>query len=134
MGLLNMQTAKSDKAGLPGFNYTVATLQQKIFARSNLGIIFVDKEALTNEESELFNSYNRVLGVNSNIASKDNYWNGQVFYHQNITPVDTFDNKFAQGVELSYTRRKFMVEWLHQYVSDGYDPELGFVPRKETVH
>jgi hypothetical protein len=131
MGLLNMQTAKSDKAGLPGFNYTVATLQQKIFARSNLGIIFVDKEALTNEESELFNSYNRVLGVNSNIASKDNYWNGQVFYHQNITPVDTFDNKFAQGVELSYTRRKFMVEWLHQYVSDGYDPELGFVPRKD---
>jgi hypothetical protein len=131
MGLLNMQTSESKLAGMPGFNYTVATLQHKVFARSNVGLIFANKQALTDEKSELFNDYNRVIGVDYNIASKDNYWNGKVFYHQNMTPVDTFSNKFSQGFELSYTRRKFLVEWLHQYVSDGFDPELGFVPRKD---
>ncbi|MEL6922449.1 MAG: DUF5916 domain-containing protein, partial [Bacteroidota bacterium] len=41
IGLLNMQTANEQENGLPGFNYTVAALQQKVFERSNVSFIFV---------------------------------------------------------------------------------------------
>ena len=47
VGMLNMQTAKQEENGLPGFNYTVATAEQKVFDRSGLAFIFVNKEALS---------------------------------------------------------------------------------------
>ncbi|MEM8907463.1 MAG: DUF5916 domain-containing protein, partial [Bacteroidota bacterium] len=34
VGLLNMQTAKDEAQGLPSFNYTVASLQRRLFSRS----------------------------------------------------------------------------------------------------
>ncbi len=131
VGLLNMQTQKDEGLDIPSFNYSVAALQRKVFARSNIGMIFVNKQAGSGDIGENFNEYNRLIGLDYNIASRDNSWTGKVFYHQVLSPVDTVDQKFSQGVEISYTTRKFMLEWLHQYVSDGFDPEVGFVPRKD---
>jgi Domain of unknown function (DUF5916) len=45
IGVLNMQAGKDDEINLPSINYTVATLQQKVFSRSNIGFIFVNKQA-----------------------------------------------------------------------------------------
>lgn len=131
VGLLNMQTQKDENLDMPSFNYSVAALQRKVFSRSNIGMIFVNKQAGSGASGEHFNEYNRLVGVDYNIASQDNTWSGKAFYHQLLSPVDTVDQKFSQGVEISYTKREFMVEWLHQYVSDGFDPEVGFVPRKD---
>ncbi len=130
LGLLNMQTAKDDRNDLPGYNYTVAALQRKVFSSSNIGVIFVNKQRLSTKDNDLYTPYNRVLGLDYNLASRDNVWTGKVFYHQAFTPAK-IEQKFSQGLRLQYSTRTLRVEWEHQYVGEGFDAEVGFVPRKD---
>lgn len=137
VGLLNMQTAKDEGNGLPSFNYTVAAVQRKIFSRSNVGMIFVNKqsvsELLTSEQDSTseFSVYNRVLGLDYNLATADNKWAGKVFYHRSFTPEQDQNNEFAHGADIRYQTRAFRVGYEHQWVGDGYDAEVGFVRRSD---
>ncbi|MFT4760770.1 MAG: hypothetical protein ACI9XO_003406 [Paraglaciecola sp.] len=130
IGLLNMQTAKDEDNEVPAFNYTVATLQRKVFNRSNIGLIFVNKDATSDLENDNYAPYNRVLAIDYNIANADNSWEGKIYYQQAFTPEDV-DEKYAHGVELTYKKKAYSVEWLHQLVGENYDAEVGFVPRKD---
>jgi len=131
VGLLNMQTARQQDAGLPAFNYTVATAQQKVFNRSNVSFIFVNKQAMNGEDNKgVYNDYNRVAGIEYRLASADNRWTGKALYHKVFSPLDRED-KFAHGFQLEYLRRKYRVEWAHLLTGYGYDAEVGFVPRKD---
>lgn len=131
LGLLNMQTGKLDDSGLPGFNYSVAALQQKVFDRSNISMIFVNKQAVNGDESSGdFNEYNRVAGIEYRLASADNRWNGKTYYHQAFTPYEAED-QFAHGFQLEYLRRNYRLEWAHILLGNGFDAEVGFAPRKD---
>ena len=132
-GLLNMQTAKDENNDLPSFNYTVAAVQRKVFSRSNVGFIFVNKQAFGDQDSETYNPYNRVMGVDYNLATPDNAWMGKTFYHRSFTPeaADTLGQNFAHGLTLGYRERRFAVRWEHQWVGEGYNAEVGYVPRKD---
>ena len=68
LGILNMQAAALEDIEVPEINYTVAVLQQKIFSRSNLSFLFVNKQDLENTVNPSINQYNRVLGVDYNIC------------------------------------------------------------------
>ena len=129
-GLLNMQTARDDEYDLPSYNFTVAALQRKLFSRSNIGMIFVNKQALTDTDNEdFYQSYNRVIGLDYNLASSDNQWNGKAFIHRSFSP-DQEDDAYAHGVQMEHRKREFSVTWAHQYVGEGYDAEVGFIRRK----
>ncbi|MEM9325471.1 MAG: DUF5916 domain-containing protein [Bacteroidota bacterium] len=131
IGLLNMQTAKVDDIGLPSLNYTVGVIQHKVFARSTIGAIFVNKQSLgQNNELDTANAYNRVLGVDYNIRSGDGKWNGRVFYHHSFDSDQPNNDAFTQTGWLSYQSRTWNFEWAHVYVGDNYEAEVGFVPRK----
>jgi hypothetical protein len=131
VGLLNMQTAEQLDNDLPSFNYTVAAAEHRIFSRSNLAFIFVNKQAFKGEEfNSTFSDYNRVAGLEYRLASKDNYWQGKATYHQAITTDDSKD-KFSHMAQLIYNRRKFRLEWSHLFIGDGYNPEVGFVPQRD---
>ena len=129
VGFLDMQTAKDDVNGLPSFNYMVSAVQRNLFSRSNIGFIFVNKQTFQEEYSkDAYNEFNRVVGVDYNLNSADNAWTGKVFYHRSIG-VEKLDKEFAHGARLRYTRRRFELEWNHQWVGENYDAEVGFVPR-----
>ena len=131
VGLLNMQSAKEEENGLPGFNFTVAALQQKVFNRSNVSFIFVNKEAINGEDnSTLYNKYNRVAGLEYRLASADNRWTGKTFAHLVFTPEEV-EHKFTHGFQLEYLRRKYRFEWAHLLIGNGFNAEVGFVPRKD---
>ena len=131
LGLLNMQTAKVEESGLPAFNYTVATLQQKVFNRSNISFIFVNKQAINGEEgSDLYNKYNRVAGLEYRLASSDNRWSGKSYFHVAFTPEEA-EHKFTHGFQIAYLKRKYRLEWAHLFIGNGYNAEVGFVPRKD---
>ncbi|RMG16472.1 MAG: hypothetical protein D6730_25085 [Bacteroidetes bacterium] len=133
VGLLNMQTAKQARNGLPQFNYTVATLQYKVFSRSNFSFIFANKQAVNAQDSEgQFNPYNRVAGIEYLIGDKNNRFRGKAFYHQAFTTANKKD-KFSQGFQIEYLRRKYRLEWAHVYVGEGFDAEIGFVPRRDYL-
>jgi hypothetical protein len=130
VGLLNMQTARDANNGLPSFNYTVAALQRKVATRSNVGAIFVNKQTFDGLENGFnANRFNRVLGLDYNLASKDNRWTGKTFYHQNFTP-SKYQEQAAHGTRLEYRVDQFSVGWQHYWVGKNYAPAVGFVPRK----
>lgn len=131
VGLLNMQTARNDAYKLPSYNYTVAALQRRVFSRSNIGAVLVNKQSVSsiNDTTGYYNPYNRIVGLDYNLATPNNRWNGKVYLHQAITTSDVSD-KVAHGARLEYRKRLFTAQWQHQYVGAGYDAEVGFVRRE----
>lgn len=131
IGLLNMQTKKDTDLGIMGQNYTVATVQRKIFAGSNLSGILVNRSALRFNESEVDGEetkYNRVWGLEYNFASGNSKWEGEIFYHRSESPGHDTKN-FANGGFLGYNTRNLRVFWFHNLIGENYNAEVGFVPR-----
>lgn len=131
LGLLNLLTQEDKQNDLPAFNYTVAALQRKVFARSNVGFIFVNKESVSDLKSETYDDFNRVLGIDYNLATADNSWTGKAFYHHAITADESLSNKYSHGFDLGYRNRNFELRWAHQLVGEGFDAQVGFVQRND---
>jgi hypothetical protein len=129
IGLLNMQTAKDEENDLPSFNYTVGAVQRKMFSRSNVGFILVNKQAFNAAENGTYHNYNRVVGIDYNLATPDNSWTGKSFYHRSFSPGNNPDGQFAHCLDLSYRVHQFEIRWNHEWVGEGYNAEVGFVPR-----
>ncbi|MEQ6121721.1 DUF5916 domain-containing protein [Reichenbachiella sp. MALMAid0571] len=129
IGLMNMQTGSSDIEF--GANYSVATVQKQVFSRSNLNLFVVNKELTTNynEQDTILAKYNRVAGIDFNLASADNQWTGKMFYHQSFSP-QAIDKHFTTFGELNYKTQQFNLSGRYTYVGDGYDAEVGYVIRK----
>ncbi len=46
IGAMDMQTGTVDSIGLPQQNYAVLALQRKVFSRSNIGFLWVNKQSI----------------------------------------------------------------------------------------
>ena len=134
LGILNMQTAKLTDSGLPSFNYSVGAFQQKVFDRSNISAILVNKQAVNGKEaSGEFKDFTRAAGLEYRLASADTRWTGKLFYHRIFTPED-LEDQFSQGLQVEYLRRKYRLEWAHLIIGNGFDvDDIGFAPRKDYI-
>ncbi|MDF1697028.1 MAG: DUF5916 domain-containing protein [Saprospiraceae bacterium] len=128
LGLLSMGTKKDDFAGQPDLNFSVATIQRNIGDRSNLGFILVNRQSIKPDNNDAIDKFNRVIGVDYNLATKSNLWAGKTFLHKSFS-VNQLDKSFAHGLDLTYNKRKYLINWAHQYVGGGYDAQVGFVRR-----
>ena len=134
LGFLSMQAGREGDASLPSYNYSVLSLQQKVFARSNVSFLVVNKQTfddVTSFDTSLYPEWNRTVGVDYNHASADNVWNGKVFYHQSIDEIQP-DDAFATGLELNYGVPKWSWRLFTQRVGANYNPEVGFVRRRDV--
>jgi Domain of unknown function (DUF5916) len=129
LGLLNTQTSSDLVRGISGANFTVAALQRKLFSRSNLSFLMINKEKRDVNIGD-GQAYNRVLGLEYNLQSSDNVWFGKFFYHQIFSPQVVTD-KWAHRAFLNYNVRKISLTFDHLFVGKGYDAEVGFVPRND---
>ncbi len=124
IGFMNMTTKKTDEH--LSRNFTVASAHKKVLARSNLGFIFVNKEYLgAPDTSDLFN---RVAGFDFDYLSKDNFWEGRIFYHRSFQPGNP-SNQYAQGALIDYNRQNIHLELYQTSVGENYLAETGFVQR-----
>lgn len=133
VGLLNMQTARDRSINQPSVNYTVAALQRKVFSRSNIGLIAINKSPLHDDFiadtlGESVFDHNRVLGVDYNLRSKDNKWAGKAFLHHSFE-ADQPDDAFAAGAEMAYATNPLEVFITSQWVGENYNPEVGYARR-----
>ena len=136
IGLLDMQAAQNKTTELPSLNYTVGAIQRKIFSRSNIGLIAINKQALNNAAYEIVNSatnttnsFNRLIGVDYNLASKDNRWTGKAFYHRSFSQQKK-DSTYAATASIVYQIPKFEFDFLLQDIGANFDPQVGYLPRK----
>lgn len=126
VGLLNMQTAKDDAAGIQAQNFTVATFQRRVFSRSNLAGIFINRYRLQDNSEE---RYTRLLGLDYNLQSADNKWSGKLFFHKALTPKNLGDSH-AHGSLIQYQTRNATLTWNHEYVGANFEiNDIGFVRR-----
>lgn len=123
LGLLDMQTERTfDQLSR---NFLVASLQRRMFSRSNIGFIFVNKE-YTDEPGAA--QFNRVAGMDYNLASRNNLWSGKLFYHRSFSPENP-GKEFAQGAALAYDTRRVHLSLDEASVGENYRAETGYVPR-----
>ena len=131
VGLLTMQTAEDIKNEIPTVNNSVITLQQKVFKRSNISVMFINKQAtkeynfLTDEDK-----YNRIIGLDYRLASEDNTWVGKYFLHKSFSQ-DVKDKNYSAGFSTQYFNRDFNVRLSGVYVGDNYESDLGFLRRTD---
>ena len=131
IGALNVQSQRIDAKGVPTQNYSMVALQRKLFARSNIGVYMVNKESFIDTDLQKSNGYqpfNRDIGFEYNLASKDNFWTGSLFYAKTISPKDV-DQAFSQAASLAYGDNNWAFSIKEQWVGEHYNPEVGYVPR-----
>lgn len=133
VGVMGVQTGEDKFKGISATNFIVGAIQRKIFSRSNIAFLFVDKNVLNPEIGRGANAFNRVAGLEYNLASSDNRWAGKLYHHLSYSPVNQLDN-FSNGSNLSYFSKKIRFDWLHEWVGKGYNAEVGFVPRNDFFH
>lgn len=124
LGVLDMQTERTEDQ--LSRNFFVAALQRKIFARSNIGVILVNKEYSNEPEGS---NFNRVAGIDYNLASNNNAWTGKLFYHRSFSPENS-GKQFAQGASLAYNTRRIHAALNQASVGENYNAEVGYVQRK----
>lgn len=135
IGLMDMQTARDEQIMQPGYNYSVLAVQRQVFSRSNISVIGINKIAtnFVHEDSTMtqgidHDNYNRLYGIDYNLASADNSWYGKIFYHQSFTPEISGD-AYSHGVNLVYDKPRIKAEWNHEIVGENFNAEVGFAPR-----
>jgi len=124
-----------ERGGIPSQNYAVAVLQRQVFARSNITASFINRETFNlnyEKHDSSFTDYNRDLGIEYNLASANNLWSGKFLLHKSFSP-DLTGKDFFHVANLEYDTKKFGVEWVHEYVGQNYNPEVGFIPRTGYV-
>lgn len=123
---MNMQTGSVDDIGLPGQNFTVAGLQRRVFSRSNIGVIFINKQSLREQPGHA--NYNRNLGLEYNLASSNNLWTGKALVLKSFSPNHNGES-LVHAANLKYASGNLTWNWRHEYVSENYVAEVGYVPR-----
>jgi hypothetical protein len=137
IAMMDMQTGKVEEDSLPSQNFAVVALQRRVFARSNIGMLIVNKESLNyttpeNGTGPVYTEYNRNIGLEYNLASSNNLWTGKALYLRSFSPqVNTGDYVFAGN--LQYSTRKVTLSGAYENVGAGYTAEVGYVPRTSYV-
>jgi len=154
VGVMNLQTKKTESLGLPDQNYTVAVVQRQIFSRSNIDFFVVNKQSLglnTYDSTKFYHSdlirkvwngsdtvkklnlYNRVVGADFNLFTKSNNWNGDFYYHKSFDDFST-NNNYSYGGFLGYFSRHFSIMASRSGIGKNYNAEVGFVPAQAVYN
>lgn len=131
LGLLSIQTEEDEANGIPSNNNSMLALQQKVFSRSNISAFFINRETFNNpdfiDDSERFN---RVLGIDYNLASADNKWIGKFYAHKSFDPEDSEGN-YSLGTFLNYNVRNYGIFTDIVFVDNDFNSDLGFIRRTD---
>ena len=134
IGALNMQTGAVEETGLPAQNFSVVSLQRQVGARSTIGALMINKQSLNYDPSLVpenqtrYTEFNRNVGLEYNLASANNLWTGKAMILQSIGP-EAVGRGIAHAANLKYASGNMTWNWQHEYVSENYTAEVGYVPR-----
>lgn len=133
VGLLSVQTARDEKNEIGSNNNTVLALQHKLFSRSNISFLFVNRQS-TGDESYIDETedYNRVVGLDYNLASADNTWNGKFYAHKSFTP-EVEDDDYSAGASLQYNSNSYRIRASGLFIGENFNSDLGFIRRKDIL-
>src|SRR5659263_74121 len=118
IGLMDMQTG--NEGDLLKRNFFVVSVQKKVFARSNVGVILVNKQQINTPSDWQGNRYNRIAGLEYNLASRNNFLNSKIFTQKSFTPEKMASEEYSQGIDFAYSRKSYLLEMEELYVGRDY--------------
>ncbi|MFK7921394.1 MAG: DUF5916 domain-containing protein, partial [Bacteroidia bacterium] len=152
VSVLNMQTQEDLQIGLPGQNYTVATVQRNFGAQSNLALSLVNKQSLgvtdadtakyfhesifrdiqTGGQSQrIRNVYNRVLSADLELLSKDNQWYHSSYLGMSLDDLSEGQN-FSGATFWRFNNRNWEAFVGNTFNQQNFNAEAGFVPSQNV--
>ncbi len=132
LGVMDMRTGAADEIDVAPQNFAVFALQRRIFSRSNIGVLLVDKESPSYQPAGTIptpSTYNRNLGLEYNLASADNSWTGKLLYLNSFTSGAERRGAVYSG-NLQYFTRRWLINGQVENVDKNYIAEVGYVPRR----
>ncbi len=129
IGIMDIQTGEKDT--IAASNYAVAALQKKVFNHSSLTAFFINREktgALTDAQRK-GNPYNRVAGLEFNLANRTNRWTGKAFYHQSFYD-GSGSGSGAAASNIMYSTQYLTANLNNGWVGADYLSETGYIRRK----
>jgi hypothetical protein len=117
----------------PSINFFVASVQRRVFSRSNIAAIFVNQQNFNLPRQWQGHAWSRTGGLQYNLASRDNLWTGQFFGLHSFTPGPTAGSQFTQGMQLNYSRQRIQMGLDQFFVGDNFSAEAGYVPRTDYI-
>jgi hypothetical protein len=131
LGLMDIQTGELDQ--IRAGNFTVAALQRRVLSHSYITAFLVNKQltspADTSAVSRLQKTFNRVAGIEYNLATADNRWTGKAFYHQSFYPGAS-GNAGSLSANISYATQFLKVTFSQALVGSNYIADVGYIRRR----
>ena len=127
VGFLNMQTQSVDSTGTPQQNFTVGRVRQDLPNRSNVGAIFVNRQATGNLAGD--SNYNRTYAF-------DGRWGiGQGgtlsgYVAETDTPGKPSGDNHAYGFTAQHELEWVRLGLEYTEVAPNFNPEVGFLARQ----
>jgi len=131
LGFLNIQTDEDIANEIASNNNSMLVLQKKVFSRSNIGMFFINRQSFKDYDFiAREDEYNRVLGVDYNLATVDNRWFGKFYAHKSFQPDDNEGN-FSTGTFLGRNSKNFNAFADLVYIDEDFTSDLGFIRRTD---
>ena len=126
IGFVNMQTESGDLTGTPSNNFTVARVRQDFASRSNIGVMFVNRQASGSLAGD--DDYNRSYAVDGRLGI------GQAgtitgFAAGTDTP-GVESNAHAYNAAANYESERYRFGGGFTEAGPNFNPEVGFYARR----
>ena len=122
VGLLNIETRASERAGAAATNFSVVRVRRDFLRRSAIGLIGTSRAPrLAGSDS------NQVYGVDTALAFFENVTFNS-YYARTRTPGRKGDESSYMG-QFAYAADRYGMNVEHLSVGDAFNPEIGFVRR-----
>jgi hypothetical protein len=129
IGLLSMLTNDDVANEIPSNLNTVLSLNQKVFNRSALKFLFINRETTQDYDFvDQNDTFNRLIGLEYDLNSIDNVWNGRFFTYNSFSPLKN-ENGFSGGVRVKKETRKQEISFEYSYLGDDFRSDLGILRR-----
>lgn len=137
LGLMDVETGKVDSMGLPAQNFTILSVQRRVFARSNISFILINKQSVDyhpqqDSSKTIYSLYNRNAGLEYNLASSNNKWKGKADVFASFSPGEK-GNNISAASSLEYAGKYWDLSLQEEYVGSHFNAEVGYVPRSGYI-
>ena len=127
IGFLNMQTQSADGTGLAQQNFTVGRFRQDLANRSNVGVIFVNRQATGSLAGD--RDYNRTYAFDGRFGIGQG---GTIsgFAAKTDTPGTPSSDAHAYAFSAGHETEQVRLNIGYTEVATNFNPEVGFLSRR----
>ena len=87
--------------------------------------MIINRESIKDYDFESENPFNRVIGIDYNLASSDSKWEGKYYFHKSITPNLDGDD-ISAGFRTNYNSRNINFKVNYNRMVNAWINERGY--------